>query len=192
MPASLTKLLRPLLFSVVVLLAVLFGLMLGKGGGIAGLWADVQSLFGREKYQLDPNDPVLKAGLPQPDPLAGLPDSPLNDFLKPNLTPEQQTEIVGQMLLDYWTNVRSLPNGTWDEIRDQLAGKNKKEVALVPKEHPAMTTNTFRRKPDEPGIHLHVISSSGCAFQLIYEGPDKQPFTDDDQIRNYPPDMEFK
>jgi hypothetical protein len=184
--------LRHLLFGLVVLLALLFGLMLGKGGSISGLWAEAQSLFSREKYQLNLNDPVLKAALPQPDPLAGLPDSPLNDILKHDLTPEQQTEIVGQMLLDYWTNVRSLPNGNWDEIRDQLAGKNKKEVALVPKEHPALSTNTFRRKPDEPGIHLHVISSSGCAFQLIYEGPDKQPFTDDDQIRNYPPDLEFK
>ncbi len=186
------RLLRPLLFVLIVLLAVLFGLMLGKGGGIAELWTDVQNLFGREKYQLDPNDPVLKAGLPQPDPLAGIPDGPLNELLRPDLTPEQQTQIVGQMLLDYWTNVRSLPNGTWEEIREQLAGKNKKDLAFVPKEHPAMTTNTFRRKPDEPGIHLHVISSSGCAFQLIYEGPDKQPFTDDDQIRNYPPDLVFK
>ena len=73
--------LRPFAFAALLIFAVLLGLMLGKGGGIAGLWADVQSLFGREKYQLDPNDPVLKAGLPQPDPLAGLPDSPLNDFL---------------------------------------------------------------------------------------------------------------
>jgi hypothetical protein len=183
--------LRLLAFTVLLILAALFGLMLGKGGGIAGLWADIRSLFPSESYKLDPSDPVLKAGLPAPDPLVGLPDGPLNDLLKPDLTPEQQTEIVGQLLMDYWTNVRSLPNGTWEEIREQLAGRNKKDLALVPKEHPVMATNTFRRKADEPGIHLHVISSSGCAFQLIYEGPDKQPFTDDDQIRNYPPDLEF-
>lgn len=186
------KLLRPLLFTLALVLALLLGLMLGQGNGVAGFWSDLRGWLGKANYRLDPNDPVLKAGLPEPDPLAGLPDGPLNEFLKPDLTPEQQTEIVGQMLLDYWTNVRSLPNGTWDEIRGQLAGKNKKELALVPADHPALATNTFRRKPDEPGIHLHVISSSGCAFQLIYEGPDKQPFTDDDLIRNFPPDLEFK
>lgn len=184
--------LRPLAFTALLILAVLFGLMLGKGGGLAGLWADMKSMFGRESYQLNPNDPVLKAGLPQPDPAAGLPDSPLNDFLKPDLTPQEQTQIVGQMLIDYWTSVRSLPGGTWEEIREQLAGKNKKELALVPKGHPALATDTFRQKPGASGIHLHVISSSGCAFQLIYDGPDKQPFTDDDLIRNYPPDLKFE
>lgn len=51
-----------------------------------------------------------------------------------------------------------------------------------------MTTNTFRRKSAEPGIHLHVISSDRRAFQRINEGPDQQPFTDDDQIRHDPPD----
>lgn len=186
------KLLRPLGFGGLLLMAVLFGLMLGKGGGLAGLWEDVRGLWTRPVKGIDPNDPVLKAGLPEPDPLAGLPDSPLNELLKPDLTPEQQTQVVGQMLIDYWTSVRSLPNGTWEEVRDQLAGHNKKQVALVPKEHPALATNTFRAKPDAPGIHLHVISGSGCAFQLIYEGPDKQPFTDDDLVRNFPPDLEFK
>ncbi|GEP43341.1 hypothetical protein [Brevifollis gellanilyticus] len=187
------RFLRPILFGLALLLAVLFGLIMGKGGGISGLWADIQSLFGKQSYKLDPSDPVLKAGLPEPDPLAGLPDGPLNELLKPDLTPEQQTQVVGQMLIDYWTSVRSLPDGgTWEEIREQLAGKNRKELALVPKEHPALATNTFRPKPDAPGIHLHVISSSGCAFQLIYEGPDKLPYTDDDLIRNFPPDLEFK
>lgn len=186
------KLLRPLGLAGLLLMAVLFGLMLGKGGGLAGLWEDVRSLWAHPVKGLDPNDPVLKAGLPEPDPLAGLPDSPLNELLKPDLTPEQQTQVVGQMLIDYWTSVRSLPNGSWDEVREQLAGHNKKQVALVPKEHPALATNTFRAKPDAPGIHLHVISGSGCAFQLIYEGPDRQPFTDDDLVRNFPPDLEFK
>jgi hypothetical protein len=55
-----------------------------------------------------------------------------------------------------------------------------------------MTTNAFRRQSDEPIIHWQVISSSGCGFKLINEGPDKQPFTNDDLIRNYPPDLEFK
>jgi hypothetical protein len=41
-------------------------------------------------------------------------------------------------------------------------------------------------------IHLHVISSSGCAFQLIYEGPDQLPFTEDDRVTNFPPDLKFE
>lgn len=186
------RLLRPLAFGFLLLLAVLLGLMLGKGGGVAGLWADLKSLFGQETYRLDPNDPVLKAALPVPDPAAGLPPNPLNDLLKPDLTPEQQTGIIGQMLIDYWTTVRSLPNGNWDDVCAQLAGANRKKLALVPQEHPALKGDAFHSTPDSPGIRLHVISSSGCAFQLIYDGPDKQPYTDDDLIRNFPPDLEFK
>jgi hypothetical protein len=187
------KLLRPALFTLLLLTAVLIGLMLGRGDGLAGLWADLRGLSASAAPTLDPNDPVLQAGLPQPDPLAGVPDGPLNALLNPDLTPEQQTDVVGQLLIDYWTTVRSLPTGsTWEEIREQLAGRNPKQLALVPPDHPALATDTFRRHPGEPGIHLHVISSSGCAFQLLYEGPDKLPFTDDDQVRNFPPDLKFE
>jgi hypothetical protein len=187
------KLLRPALFSLLLLAAVLIGLMLGRGDGLAGLWADLRGLSARTAPTLDPNDPVLQAGLPQPDPLAGVPDGPLNELLNPDLTPEQQTSVVAQLLTDYWTTVRSLPTGsTWEEIREQLTGRNPKQLALVPPDHPALATNTFRRSPNEPGIHLHVISSSGCAFQLIYEGPDKMPFTEDDLVRNFPPDLKFE
>lgn len=188
---SLKRLLRPLLLGLALLVAVLIGLMLGKGGGLSGLRDDVRSLWVAKTPGIDPNDPVWKATLPQPDPLAGLPEGPLNELWKPGLTPQQQTEVVGRMLIDYWTSVRSLPNGSWDEMREQLAGRNRKELLLVPKEHPALATGAFRSSPEAPGIHLHVISSSGCAFQLIHEGPDKQPYTDDDLIRNFPPDLKF-
>ncbi len=186
------RLLRPLAFAFLLLLAVLFGLMLGQGGGFSGLWADLKSWVAPKSDALVPLDLALKAGLPQPDPAAGLPPSPLNDLLKPDLTPEQQTTIIGQMLIDYWTTVRSLPNGNWEDVRAQLAGANRKQLALVPKEHPALRGDAFRSAPESPGIRLHVISSSGCAFQLIYDGPDKLPYTDDDQIRNFPPDLDFK
>ncbi len=187
------KLLRPALFTLLLLAAVLIGLMLGRGDGLAGLWADLRGLSARAAPTLDPNDPVLQAGLPKPDPLAGVPDGPLNELLNPDLTPEQQTSVVAQLLTHYWTTVRSLPTGsTWEEIREQLTGRNPKQLALVPPDHPALATNTFRRSPNEPGIHLHVISSSGCAFQLIYEGPDQLPFTEDDLVRNVPPDLKFE
>lgn len=133
----------------------------------------------------------MLAKLPLPDPTAGLPDSPLNDLLKPGLTPQEQTSVVGQMLIDYWTTVRSLPNGTWEETCDQLAGANARRLTLVPREHPALGKSSFSSSPDGPGIRLHVISSSGCAFQLIYDGPDGEPYTADDLIRNFPPDLKF-
>ena len=187
------KLLRPALLTLLLLAAVLLGLLLGRGDGLAGLWADLRGAATGRGPALDPNDPVLQAGLPEPDPLAGLPDGPLNALLDPDLTPEQQTSVVAQLLTDYWTTVRSLPNGsTWDDVRDQLAGRNAKQLALVPRDHPALATGTFRRRPGEPGIHLHVISSSGCAFQLIHEGPDRTPFTDDDLVRNFPPDLKLE
>lgn len=186
------RFLRPFLFILLLGMAVLFGLMLGKGGGMVGLWSDIQNLLVDQVPSLDPNDPALKASLPVPDPAAGLPPNPLNDLLKPDLTPEQQTGIVGQMLMDYWTNVRALPNGTWEEVCAQLAGANRKKLAFIPKEHPALTKDAFRSSPAAPGIRLHVISSSGCAFQLIYDGPDGKPYTEDDLVRNFPPDLQFK
>ena len=140
---------------------------------------------------LDPNDPVLKASLPVPDPAAGLEPSPLNTLLKPDLSPEEQTEIVGQLLIDYWTNLHTLPAGTWEETCAALSGRNAKNISFVPKNHPALGKDAFRSKPDSPGIRLHVISSSSGVFQLTFDGPDGQPFTKDDLIRNFPPDLTF-
>ena len=187
-----SRTLRSLVFDVALMLAILFGLMLGKGGGIAGLWADLRGWVSGSSGKFAPDDPALTASLPKPDPAAGLPPNPLNDLLKSDLTPEQQTDIVGQMLVDYWTTVRSLPNGTWEEVCAQLSGANRKKLAFIPKEHPALQKDAFRSSPEAPGIRLHVISSSGCAFQLIYDGPDGVPYTEDDLVRNFPPDLQFK
>ncbi|MDB6138480.1 MAG: hypothetical protein JWO94_1552 [Verrucomicrobiaceae bacterium] len=105
-----------------VFLALLIGLILGERDGLSGL---VERLRGPGGYKHDPNDPALLAQTPVHDPAAGLPPSPLNDLLKPGLTPQEQTSIVGQMLMDYWTSVHSLPNGTWQETVAQLAGANR-------------------------------------------------------------------
>lgn len=188
------KLRRYLLPAVAIALAIFFGMWLGSGKPFGTFLAD---LFTTKKspYEftpLSPDDPALKASLPEPDPLAGLPPSPLNELLKPNLTPVQQTDIIGQLLLDYWTTVRSLPNGTWEEVCAQLAGKNPKNLALVPPGHPGLGKDAFAPGKDAPGIHLHVISSSGGAFQLVWDGPDHKPYTEDDQVRNFPPDLDFK
>lgn len=183
---------RNLAFAGLLILAVFIGVMLGQRGAGSGLWADLQHWLGKGgDSAAASNDPALLAKLPVRDPTAGLPECPLNDLLKPGLTPQEQTGIVGQMLMDYWTTVHSLPNGTWQEVCAQLAGANSKKLEMVPKGHPALGKSGFSSSPESPGIHLHVISSSGCAFQLIYAGPDKEPYTADDLIRNYPPDLKF-
>ena len=171
-----------------VLVALILGLVMGERGGLSGL---LDKLRHQGWHKLDPNDPALKADVPKPDPAAGLPPSPLNSLLKPGLTPQEQTSIVGQMLLDYWTTTHTLPSGTWEETVAQLSGSNRQNLALIPKNHPALSKDGFRSSPTAPRIHLHVISSSGGAFQLIYEGPDGKPFTDDDLVRNFPPDLDF-
>jgi hypothetical protein len=174
---------------------LLLGLVLlagwGKRDNLGAWWQGRWALSGAKRTVLDPDDPVLKAKLPVPDPAAGLPPSPLNDLLKPELSPEQQTDIVGQLFLDYWTNLHSLPAGTWEETCAALSGQNQKGIAFVPKNHPALSKDAFRPRPDAPGIRLHVISSTGGAFQLTFDGPDGKPYTDDDQIRNFPPDLNF-
>jgi hypothetical protein len=176
------------IITLAVVLALMVGILIGDRRPFSQIWRDtVSSMTGASTVA---HDPALQAGLPVPDPSAGLPPCPLNELLKPELTPQQQTDIIGQMLIDYWTTTRSLPNGTWDEIRTQLAGRNKEKLALVPSGHPAMQTDSFRPAKDAPGIRLHVVSSSGAAFQLIHDGPDGKPYTDDDLIRSFPPDLE--
>jgi hypothetical protein len=173
-----------------VLLALVlvgWGLRSGVGGWVKQQWA-ARQIGGTP---MDPNDPVWKAKLPEADPAAGLAPSPLNALLKPDLTPEQQTDIIGQLLLDYWTNLRSLPAGTWEETCAALAGANGKGLAFIPKDHPALGKDAFRTSPGAPGVRLHVISSSGGVFQLTFDGPDGKPYTDDDLIRNFPPDLTY-
>ena len=170
--------------------ALLIGIFIGDKRNSAELWRDLVN--GRAFTAHDPNDPALQASLPVPDPAAGLTPSPLDALLKPDLTPEQQTDVIGQTLLDYWATTRALPNGTWEEVCAQLAGRNPQQHTLVPAGHPALGKDSFISAKDKPGIRLHVVSSSGAAFQLIHDGPDGKPYTDDDLIRNFPPDLDFR
>ena len=173
----------------VILASILVGWGLSSGGGawVRRQWA-ARQVGGTP---MDPNDPVWKAKLPEADPAVGLAPSPLNALLKPDLTPEQQTEIIGQLFLDYWTNLRSLPAGTWEETCAALSGANGKGLAFIPKDHPALSNGAFRTAPNASGVRLHVISSSGGVFQLTFDGPDGKPYTDDDLIRNFPPDLTY-
>ena len=176
------------LVGALVLLALVIGLVLGDRGGLASI---LERLKAGGQYKHDPNDPVLKVPVPVADAAAGLPPSPLNELLKPGLSPQEQTSIVGQMLLDYWTSTHTLPCGTWEETVAQLSGANPQKLALIPKGHPSLGKDGFRSSPTSPGIHIHVISSTGGAFQLIYDGLDGKPYTDDDLVRNFPPDLDF-
>jgi hypothetical protein len=183
------RLWKPALIVLALLLAVLSGIVIGDKRGLSELlreWLKPAPKFG----PTSPNDPALKAGLPTPDPEAQFPNCPLNALLKPGLPPQEQTGIIGQMLIDYWTTTRTLPNGTWEEVCAQLAGKNREKLAMVPAGHPALGKDSFSSSKDQPGIRLHVIGSSNCVFQLIYDGPDGKPYTDDDLIRNFPPEAE--
>jgi hypothetical protein len=172
-------------------LIVFVGMVLGPSRPGAPAWLTLRGPWQPMNHPLQPGDPILQVPGPLPDPSAGLAPSPLNAFLKPGLTPREQTDIIGQLLLDYWSNLHSLPTGTWEETCAALAGANAKQIAFVERGHPALARDAFRPAADAPGIHIHVISASGGMFQLIHDGPDHKPFTDDDQIRNFPEDLEF-
>ena len=185
--------LKPGLLAFAFVVALLIGISIGDKRSLAEQWRDLfrgKASPASVSAQLDPNDPALKAGLPMADPEVIFPLCPLNALLKPDLTPQEQSGIIGQMLIDYWTTTRTLPTGEWSEICEQLAGKNREKLALVPAGHPALGKNGFITDKDHPGIRLHVIGASNCLFQLIHNGPDGQPYTDDDLIRNFPPDAE--
>jgi hypothetical protein len=166
---------KRLLYVLIVVLAVLLGIWLGKDSSKTS------------SSETQANDPALSASLPKPDPTAGLTPSTLDALLKPDLTPQQQTDIIGQLLLDYYSTTHTLPNGTWEEICAQLSGQNKAKLAIVPSGHPALGKSGFQSDTESPGIVLHVISSSQAVFDLIHTGPDKLPFTEDDLIRPFPP-----
>jgi len=186
------RLLKPGLLLLAIVVALIMGVMIGDKRGMGELFRDWLQPRPGTFGPTSPNDPALNAALPQADPEAVYPNCPLNALLKPGLTPQEQTGIIGQTLIDYWTTTRTLPNGTWEEVCAQLAGANRQKLALVPAGHPAMGKDSFSTGKDTPGIRLHVIGSSGCAFQLIHNGPDGKPYTDDDLIRNFPPDLETK
>jgi hypothetical protein len=187
--------LKPSIIGLAIVLAMLVGIIVGDKRSLTEQWLD---LFRRKASttaataKFDPNDPALKAGLPTADPEVIFPLCPLNALLKPDLTPQEQTGIIGQMLIDYWTTTRTLPHGEWSEICEQLAGKNHEKLDLVPVGHPALGKDSFISGKDQPGIRLHIIGASNCLFQLIHNGPDGQPYTDDDMIRNFPPDVETR
>jgi len=183
---------RIILLFAAIFMAMVAGVFVGSGSRpSAFLGSNRERFFGKSPVH-PADDPALLAMLPEPSATANLPPSPLNDLLKPGLTPEQQTDVIGQMLLDYWTNLHTLPAGTWEETCAKLAGGNKKHLEFVPKGHPAVSGDAFRTSAKSPGIRLHVISSSGGVFQLIYDGPDGLPYTDDDLVRNFPPELDKK
>ncbi|MEM9080563.1 MAG: hypothetical protein AAGC74_07735 [Verrucomicrobiota bacterium] len=123
---------------------------------------------------------------PAVDPRRQLPHSPFNDLLLDNLTPRQQTDIIGNILQDYWLTHRSLPAGSPEEIYQALSGKNRSGAAYAPRQHPAFTAAGFQAKGDQATVMLHVRSSREGVFELIHTGPDSLPYTQDDQIRRFP------
>ena len=181
------------LVGLLIILALVVGIVIGDKRDFGQMVSDLfHWRSGSGESDLAPPDPVLQAALPTADPESIYPGCPLNALLKPDLTPQEQTGIVGQMLIDFWTSTRSLPNGTWEEICSQLAGNNRQKLAFVPPGHPALGEDCFMAGQGQPGIRLHVIGSSSCSFQLIYNGPDGLPYTQDDQIRNFPQDLEIR
>ncbi len=128
--------------------------------------------------------PVL-APAAKVDPRKQLQDSAFNDLLVEGLSPQRQTDIIGNLLIDYWITQRSLPTGTQQEIYEALAGKNRREVVYAPREHPVFTDKGFQAKGDDSSIVLHVRSSREGTFDLIHTGPDLLLFTEDDQVRAF-------
>lgn len=183
---------RLLIFGVALVLGAGLGVLLFLPGNEGrSFWTGMENRRTVRGASIRPDDPVLQIPVPVPDAAANLPPSPLNRLLEAGISPQEQTEIVGQLLLDYWSHLHTLPAGTWEEVRAALAGQNAKQLEFVDPSHPAVAGDAFRPAPGAPGVHLHVISASGGAFQLIYDGPDARPFTDDDLVRNFPLDLEF-
>ncbi|MDP0491634.1 MAG: hypothetical protein Q7Q71_11335 [Verrucomicrobiota bacterium JB023] len=113
-----------------------------------------------------------------------LPPGPLNALMTPGLSPARQTEIIGNLYLDYWIGNRSLPTGTMEEMAAALAGDNKRGAVYVPRNHPALGEDAFLAGEDQ--LRVHIRSSREGRFEVIHSGEDKLFFTDDDLVRPFP------
>lgn len=125
------------------------------------------------------------APAPQIDPRKQMRASPLNELLVEGLNPKEQTEIIGNLLIDYWITHRSLPTGTQEEVYASLSGRNSKGIVYAPREHPSFTEKGFQARGDSSAVVLHVRSSREGTFDLIHTGPDQLIFTADDQVRAF-------
>jgi len=125
------------------------------------------------------------APAPKVDPRKQMRASAFNDLLVEGLNPEQQTEIIGNLLVDYWITHRTLPTGTQEEVYEMLSGKNRRGIVYAPREHPTFTKSGFQAKGDAASIVLHVRSSREGTFDLIHTGPDQLAYTKDDQVRAF-------
>lgn len=146
------------------------------------------------KWHRSSNDTLPEAGrdgsLPKKSTETTEVASPLDALLKPHTSPQEQTAVIGRMLVDYWTTTHTLPTGEWSEMVEQLSGKNPKGLTMFSKSHAAIGKIGFRAGSNEPSVVLHVISCRDGIFQLIYCGKDGLAYTDDDLIRNFPADFD--
>lgn len=114
--------------------------------------------------------------LPPPEPRSTLADQ-LN---LPGTTIQSDLRVVQGVVDAYRSNFHENPVGTNAEITAALLGHNSLQLALIPRDHPAV--NLRGELCDRWGRPFFFHQLSGTQMEIRSGGPDRKLWTDDDVV----------
>ncbi len=122
---------------------------------------------------LPPNRADLRSIPPHPDAVAIGTDA---------FTPEQELDVLANLLLLYREAIGSVPTGEKNaHIMNALRGNNPERQSWFPLEHPRLSPEGDLLDPWGTPYFFHNLSST--RLEVRSAGPDREMFSDDDLIR---------
>lgn len=126
--------------------------------------------------------PIPESLSPPPPPTSFSPlASRLNDTAN---SPEQDLEILHSLIQEFIEIVKEPnrpPLGLNEDVVKALTGQNRMQLATIPTNHPAISSNG--QLTDRWGSPYFIHPRSADAFEVRSAGPDKTLFTTDDITR---------
>ncbi len=96
-------------------------------------------------------------------------------------TIQDDIHFIDQIILAYAVKLGSHPSGDNIDILEKLRGKNEKNFAWFPKDHPSLTSEGALLDRWGTAYFFHSLSSKETEIRSA--GPDRKLFTEDDVIR---------
>jgi len=125
---------------------------------------------------VQPGEPAAAAPLPEPElmPVARELSDALN---RPEGSPEEDLQTVGQLLYFYRQGFGENPAGQNEDVVLALTGENQNRAAYLPKDCPSIVDG---RLVDRWGSPYWFHPVSGREMEIRSAGPDRELFTTDD------------
>lgn len=102
----------------------------------------------------------------------------LEDFHNPDTPPEDDLAVLDALLIAYRQVLNENPSGENYEIVEALIGRNRASVAVIPPDHPNLSSSGELLDRWGRPYHFHSISSQ--RMDIRSAGPDGQLWSDDD------------